>query len=93
LSAIDIPPSVRYIGAYAFKNNKLSHVTIPDGVKVGEYAFIGNPLKTITVGRNAVITEWSLGESFYRCYVSLNRRPGAYVMSGGKWSLSVNTGG
>ncbi|MBO4940107.1 MAG: leucine-rich repeat protein [Clostridia bacterium] len=60
---LNLPASVKEIGAYAFANSNVTKVTLVNVEKIGEYAFSGSKLQTIIFG-NSEISELAEG-TFY----------------------------
>lgn len=54
VSAVTLPTAgLTYIGKYAFYNNTITDLTIPDSVtEIGEYAFYGSTLETLNYNAN-----------------------------------------
>ena len=55
LETLTIGASIETIGRLAFRSNKITEVTLPDGVVVGENAFAYNQIAELTLPDNAVI--------------------------------------
>ncbi|MDR1230055.1 MAG: leucine-rich repeat domain-containing protein, partial [Spirochaetaceae bacterium] len=73
-------------------NNKLTYVTIPDGVTVvGAGAFYGNSLTSITIGANVSITftsitiDPSFPGGFGTSYTNAGKAKGTYNLVGTVW--------
>ena len=55
LKSVELPGSVIFIGAYAFSDNQLTSVDLPDGLEaIGEDAFSYNQLKSINLPDSVV---------------------------------------
>jgi len=74
---VDIGTSATSIGSYAFGNNQLTSVTIPDSVtSIGSYAFYNNQLTSVTIPNSVTsIENYAFGSNTnlatVNCYTTL----------------------
>ena len=88
LGDIFIPDGTVSIGARAFSENRLEHVTFPDSVvSIGDYAFSENSITGITIGSNVNLEFSSFDYGFYSSYILNERNAGTYSYGGGYWNV------
>ncbi len=75
VESVELPSSIRHIGAKAFRYTKITAITLPEGLEtIGDYAFCEIPLKSITfpstlrkIGRSAFSSD---GNGAYNCLLT-----------------------
>jgi len=55
ITSVTLPTGIKLIGSEAFKGNKLTNISIPNGVTVDTSAFAENQLTSVTIGDEAYI--------------------------------------
>jgi hypothetical protein len=67
---------------YAYLDNKLTSVIIPDSVAtIGDYAFQNNQLTSVTIPANVDMGTYPFQESFMQVYMQGGRQAGKYTRS------------
>jgi len=56
ITGLTLPAGITYIGSEAFKDNKLTNITIANGVYINDNAFSNNQLTSTTIGNNVSIS-------------------------------------
>jgi len=69
------------IGSYAFRNNRLKEVVIPDtdNLYIGDYAFRNNPLISIKIGEKVSLGRDAFGDGFEAFYNANEKKAGVYT--------------
>jgi len=88
LTSVLFPNSLHTIEMRAFANNKLTNVTLPDGVYIGEAAFAGNPITRFTLGEGTSCSRGSLG-TLTPYFYGNDKKPGEYTRNdNGVWEYN-----
>lgn len=86
--------AVEHIGDYAFENNALTFVIIPDSVTtIGDGAFYNNQLTSVTIGAGVDIGSdlftMGINAGFKTVYNGGGQLAGTYNYTGGVWAIVI----
>lgn len=83
----DSKSKINRLYSYAFANNNLTEVVIPDSInRLDRFVFASNPLKKITIGSNVDVRfNDTFPNNFKTVYDKEGKAAGVYLLIEGKW--------
>ena len=101
ITGVTLPAGITHIGGEAFKDNKLTSVTIGNNVSIGSEAFTNNKLTRITMGTNVSIgnsafsdnqlVNLTLGNNIFIAQRAFSRNQLASITLGEKVTISESS--
>jgi len=87
LTSVVFPKSLGSIQKRAFANNKLTNITLPNGISLGQSVFNGNPITSFTLGSEMTCYSDSL-LTLTPYYYGNDRQAGVYTLDDSTWKFN-----